>query len=401
MARQKGQRGQIIDKGNGTYLVRVCIGVNDRGIPQYHNKTIHGKKGDAQKYLTEKLRELDTGKFIKEDKILLKDYLDKWIEIKKPSIALKTYDSYKKVMEIYIKPYIGDYIISKLTPMIIQDMYNKMTEKGLKSRIVIYTHTVLKQALDQAIKWQMLNRNPCDGLTLPKRTQEEMKVLTPEQAKKFLEACVYNRFGVLFELLLTSGMRPSEALGLKWDDIDWKGNRIIIQRTLSRVGKTWELKEPKTKHGRRTIPLPPEIMKDLKEHRKNQLEEKLMAKETLNYDEDKNKFEPEEWEEKLNNPEVYIDYGLVFATETGKPIDLANINHRYFKPLLKETGLPDIRLYDLRHTCATLLLMAGENPKVVSERLGHANVAITLDIYSHVLPDMQESATKKLKDILF
>lgn len=228
-----------------------------------------------------------------------------------------------------------------------------------------------------------------------------MKVLTPEQAKKFLEACVYNRWGILFELLLISGMRPSEALGLKWEDIDWKNNRIAVQRTLTRVKNNWQLKEPKTPQSRRTIPLPREVMNDLKEHRKQQSEEKLKAKEYINYDKDKNKFKPEKWEEKLKDPKVYVDYGLVFATETGRPLDLANINYQYFKPLLKNAGLPNIRLYDLRHTCATLLLLAGENPKVVSERLGHANITLTLDTYSHVLPTMQEEATQKLKQMLF
>jgi len=174
-----------------------------------------------------------------------------------------------------------------------------MITKGLSPRTVRYTHTVLKNALNQAIKWQIMKTNPCDDVDLPKQTKKEMKVLTPEQAKKFLEACIYNRWGVLFELLLASGMRPEEALGLKWEDVDFKNNRIHIKRVLTRTKEGWNLEEPKTSKSRRTIPLPKEVIKSLKEHKKNQVEEKLKAKETLNYDKDKEKFTSEELKEKL------------------------------------------------------------------------------------------------------
>lgn len=146
--------------------------------------------------------------------------------------------------------------------------------------------------------------------------------------------------------------------------------------------------------------MPSEVMNDLKEYKNRQDIEKSKAKEIINYDEAKEKMKPDELQKKLDNPKIYIDYGLVFATSNGSPLDLANINYKYFKPLLKEAGLPNIRLYDLRHTCATLLMMSKENPKIVSERLGHSSIGITLDIYSHVLPDMQEEAASKLKNLL-
>ena len=157
----------------------------------------------------------------------------------------------------------------------------------------------------------------------------------------------------LFSLLLSSGMRPGEALGLRWGDIDFQRGRVQVQRALSKKGSKWSLEEPKTARSRRSIPLPPSVVKDLKEHRNNQIEEKLKTK-------------------------SYIDHDLVFAGKYGEPLDHKNILNRHFKPLPRDAGLPDIRLYDLRHTCATLLLSAGENPKVVSERLGHASIVLTL-----------------------
>ena len=178
--------------------------------------------------------------------------------------------------------------------------------------------------------------------------------------------------------MITTGMRPSEALGLKWPDIDLDSGRITVNRVLSRTGKHWKLEEPKTARSRRTVPLSVSVIKDMKEHKKKQATEKLKKAEN-----------------------EYNDQGFVFADDIGEPLSDRNIIARHFKPLLKDAKLPDIRLYDLRHTCATLLLSAGENPKVVSERLGHANITLTLDTYSHVLPDMQQGAADKLEAMLF
>jgi len=205
-----------------------------------------------------------------------------------------------------------------------------------------------------------------------------MRVLSPEETVQFIDAIAHSRFKALFSLLVTTGMRPGEALGLKWRDIDLEGGRVTVNRTLTWVGENWSLDEPKTARSRRTIPIPPSISKDLEEHRKKQTVEKLKAKEG-----------------------EYKDYELVFASQTGSPLDQHNILNRYFRPVLEKAGLPYIRLYDLRHTCATLLLSAGENPKIVSERLGHASITLTMDTYSHVLPDMQKAATEKLETMLF
>lgn len=396
------QRGSVREMGEGRFRIAIYLGVDANGKRKYYYETIHcSNKKEAQKYLTQKLNEIDNGTFIKPANMTLREYLDEWEEnTLKSRVRPKTYKSYKQLIELYIKPHLGNFKIKDINPLLIQNMYAAMITKGLSPRTVRYTHTVLKNALNQAIKWQIIKTNPCDNVDLPKQARKEMKVLTPEQAKKFLEACAYNRFGVLFELLLTSGMRPEEALGLKWEDVDFKNNRIHIKRVLTRTKEGWNLEEPKTSKSRRTIPLPKEVMKNLKEHKRNQAEEKLKAKETLNYDKDNEKFKVEELKEKLNDPKIYVDYEFVFATQNGSPLEERNVS-RYFKDILKKENLPDIRLYDLRHTCATLLLAAGENPKVVSERLGHASITLTLDTYSHVLPDMQKQATDKLEKTLF
>lgn len=372
--------GQIIKRGENVYLVRVYLGRDGSGKRKYHNKTIHGNKKDAERYLTKVLRERDTGTFVEPSRETLAEFLDKWLDtVVKQRVRERTYLDYRDRLKWYVKPVLGDKKLSQITAEDIQTMYNKMLEDGLSPRTVRYTHTILKNALQQAVKWGKLYRNPADLVDLPRQKKEEMKVLTPEQAARFMEATVYSPWKAFFSLLLASGMRPGEALGLKWSDIDFKNKRVTVNRALVRTaGGGWKLEEPKTARSRRTIPLPASVMADLEEHKKNQAAEKLKAK-----------------------PGTYNDQGFVFAASNGEPMSDKNIFRRHFKPLLEAAGLPDIRLYDLRHTCATLLLASGVNPKVVSERLGHASVTLTLDTYSHVLPDMQKEAAEKLEGMLF
>jgi len=255
---------------------------------------------------------------------------------------------------------------------------NTQISRDLSSSTVKNTHAVLNSALKQAVKWNMLHRNPAELVDLPRTNKSEEKTLTHDQTLRFIEACAYSRMKALFILMIATGIRPGEALGLKWEDVDFNNNKITINRSLSRPGGKWLLVPPKTQKARRSIPVPLPVMLDLKEHKDNQNEEKNEI-----------------------NHEKYNDHGFVFATQTGEPFSDRNIISKYFKPILKAEGLPNIKLYGLRHTCATLLLSSGENIKVVSERLGHADVALTLRTYAHVLPNMQEEATVKLSKMLF
>jgi len=380
--------GQIIDRGNGKYLVRVYIGQDENGKRNYHSKTITGGIKKAEQYRNKILREKDTETFTEPSRELLSVYMDKWLDSAvKNRVREKTYLDYSDRVRLYIKPVLGSTMLHKIRPEQIQKLYNDMQDRGLSPRTVRYAHTILKNALDQAVKWGKIYRNPAELVDLPRQKKKEMKCLTPEQAAIFMDATIYSPYKALFSLLLTSGMRPSEALALKWPDIDFKNRRVTVRRSLSRVnGKGLVLEETKTDRSRRTIPLPSNVIADLQELKKEY--DRAAAERNA--------------KEKWNLPvDEYNDQGLVFANTTGGPLDEGNILRRHFKPLLKSAGLPDIRLYDLRHSCATLLLSAGENPKIVSERLGHSSINLTLDTYSHVLPDMQVSATDKLEKMLY
>ena len=225
----------------------------------------------------------------------------------------------------------------------------------------------------------MLQANPADVVELPRQERKEMKALSQEDAAKFLAAAAADAYAVVFSLALATGMRPEEYLGLLWKDVDLVKGTATVQRTLIwRGGGGWYFGEPKTARSRRTIPLPPSVLKSLVEHRRRQLETRMLAGDS------------------------YQNHDLVFANTDGGPLHIRNLTNRHYKKILERAGLSKkFRLYDLRHSCATLLLSANEHPKVVSERLGHASITLTLDTYSHVLPSMQQAATEKLESMLW
>jgi integrase len=206
-----------------------------------------------------------------------------------------------------------------------------------------------------------------------------MCVLSAEEVARFQAEAPKYPNGFVLTFTLATGMRPGEVQALQWGDCDLGAGSATVQRSLVHLkGGRWEFGEPKTRQSRRTIPLPRSVARDLAAHRASQAAYRLQIR------------------------REYEDHDLVFAGRTGTPLDGQNVANRTLKPILEAAGLPRrFRWYDCRHTCATLLLAAGENPKVVSERLGHATVAFTLDRYAHVLPGMQERATERLEGILY
>ena len=226
----------------------------------------------------------------------------------------------------------------------------------------------------QAIRWRLLAEDPTNGAQLPRQRRREMRVLTAEQSRVFLENAMQTAYGPVFAVALTTAARPSEYLALKWQDINWERGTVSIARTLERVSGGWRFAETKRARSRRVIKLQGWVLELLQD-----LHASTNAKATCNV-----------------HPGTA---DLIFAHASGRPVDSDKLAKK-FKSILEETGLPSIRLYDLRHTGATLALAAGVPPKVVSEQLGHASSAFTLDVYSHVLPHMQEEAAAKVEAVL-
>ena len=308
----------------------------------------------------------------------LDDYLDRWLRTVEKKVSQSTHEDYASLLNNYIRPTLGSKKLSSIKPLHIQETVLAIQERNLSPRTVRYAYTVLHSALKQAVRWKILLHNPAEGIELPKQTRREMRCLSPEEARTFLDFARQDKHGLIFELAIVTGLRPEEYLGLRWSDLDFEKHSLTVQRTLvwkhKRMG--WYFGEPKTDKSRRTIPLPLYLCQELVAHRVRQNERRL----------------------KLG--ERWVNYNLVFPSDLGTPFYVRNLDRRHFKPILEKAKLPNIRLYDLRHTCATLLLAAGENPKVVAERLGHSNIVLTLNTYTHVLPTMQQAATDRLEGIL-
>lgn len=372
--------GQIIKRGDKTWLVRIFKGRDAEGKRLYMNKTIKGNKKDAETYLNKTLTDISTGTFIEPSSETLSAYLDRWLAAAvRPRVRERTFVDYVDKLDRYIRPLLGGHKLSELRPLDIQRAYADLQARPLAPRTIRYAHSILASALKQAVLWHVLPRNPCDVVELPRHVRREMRALAPDEAARFLEAAREDRFGVLFAFALTTGMRPEEYLGLQWKDVDLeKGTAMVCRTVVWRAGGGWYFGEPKTSRSRRTIPLPASLVRQLAAHRREQAAVRLKA------------------------GAEYQNNDLVFATSEGTPVMLRNLIRRHFRPTLLRAKLPTVfRLYDLRHSCATLLLAANEHPKVVSERLGHASITLTLDTYSHVLPSMQQAATDKLEKLLF
>jgi integrase len=277
-----------------------------------------------------------------------------------------------------LKPTLGNIPVQKLTAARVQAQYGAWEDLGLSSYVIRGCAMRLSQALNQGVEFQIVSRNVAKSAKPPKLGKSKPDVWTVEEAKKLIEASDADWLHPLWHFLLLEGMRKGEALGLRWQDINVERGTAHISQSIAsdkaNGGKTIIQNRTKTAAGARTVRLTPQTRTALRDHRHRWLERKVAAT-------------------------TWHDYDLIVCTGHGTPINPTNVT-RSFNALVQQTGLRRIRVHDLRHTAATLLLRAGVPAKIVSERLGHASIGITLDLYSHVLPDMQDDAASAMGQIL-
>ena len=348
--------------------------------PDGKRRYVSGKnKEEARNALREARANAATGLVFDAGKLTLGDYLDRWLgDSVKDTVRQRTYERYESIVRVHIKPSIGRVTLKALTPAHARALYRQKLDAGLSPRTVNYVHVTLHKALSQAMSDGLVPRNAAQ-VKAPRPAKPEIRPLSPEQARKLIQTAYStgNRYAALYVLALHTGLREGEMLGLRWDDLDLESTtpKLQVRRTLSetRTGHKFEL--PKSGKGR-SIKLSRKAVEALRSHRARQAGEKL----------------------RLGS--LWQEGGLVFPTTTGTTTSGTNLLGRYFRPVLKEADLPAIRLHDLRHTCATILLMAGKHPKYVQELLGHASISITLDTYSHVIEGMDGGLGDAMDDAL-
>jgi integrase len=298
-------------------------------------------------------------------------FVEKWVAATAPNVRAKTATGYAVLLRSAV-PVIGHLPLANVQPADLVRLYKARREAGAAPRTVLHLHRVIFRALRFAERWGDVARNVAALVDAPKVTRTEMTALTTDEARLLLRTAEGDRLAALLLLALSTGMRLGELLGLTWRAVDLERGSVGVVASLQPTPNGLDLMEVKTKRSRRVINIEPRIVAALRRHRAAQLEERFAA------------------------GGAWADPDLVFTTETGAPIDGRTLIRKWFRPLLRRAGLPPIRLHDLRHTYASVALAHGVHPKVVQEAMGHSTIAVTLDLYSHVVPTLQRDAAREM-----
>ncbi|AFQ46419.1 tyrosine-type recombinase/integrase [Desulfosporosinus meridiei] len=381
--------GTIYERSDGRWTAQVITGYDNLGKPK--RKTVYGKgRQEVAEKLKTLLHEIQTGSYVQPTKVIFGDWLLKWLKAyKEPNVKPETYVDYIDLANKHILPRLGDIPLQSIDSITIQEFYNykgkfgRLDGKpgGLSPRRLHMMHQLINGALMKAVKGRMIRFNPADDIELPSIEHEEFQTFSIDEVNQYLEALQQDRLYALFLLELTTGLRRGEILGIPRDKFNPNKDEIEIVQTLKRKKLDGEEKSqlifstPKTKKSKRKIPLLPEVIKQIIKFQATQRQERLF-------------FGPK-----------YRDCGLLFTSEVGTPIEPRNLNRKHYS-ILQKAELKHIRVHDLRHTVASLLLDDGVNPSNVSDILGHTKTSTTLDIYGHSSTHGKERAIARLGDLL-
>lgn len=333
-------------------------------------------RSEARKKLSDLQKELDTGVRISVENWTVKEYLDQWLTtVVKPNRAPKTYQGYELVVRLHIGPRIGKKKLRTLTVRDVRFMCQHLAADGMQRRGVQFVHAVLRAGLQNAMRDELISRNVAKLVQVPTPEYTVGHGLKPDEARTVLEAAKSERLHALYVVALYLGLRRGELLGLQWEHVDLEGETLQVVQTLQRVGGELQLKAPKTRRSRRTVPLPPPVVEALKAHRVAQGKERLAA--------------GPGWQ----------DTGMVFSSAVGTPMEPDNLRRSWYR-VRQVLAEPRPRFHDLRHTCVTLLLTEGVPPHIVQEIVGHSAIDVTMTIYAHTSLEEKRKALGKLGERL-
>ena len=370
-------KGSLRQRSKGSWEIRYNGPLISPGKRNYVTETVRGTRKQAERILAERLAAIAQGTYVAKRTETVAEFLVRWMETHAATnTSPRTQQGYRGIINRNIIPYIGHVRLQNLQPRDIQNMYAALVKRGLSNLSVRHAHRVLHKALADALKWGDVERNVTEATTPPRVETKEPEVWDRETIKQFFKVAEGSSYHGLYILAILSGMRRSEVLGLKWQNVDLATGNIRIVTTLQRVtGKGLVEGTPKTPRSRRQLPLHPMAVKVLTVIRDRQAAQRETAGEF--------------WEES----------SYVFTNGVGRPID-SDLVSRDFAKIVRKTGLPRITFHGLRHSFASLLLDEDVHPKVVQELLGHASVSTTMDIYSHLLPGIREKAITVLDGVI-
>lgn len=375
-------RGHIRKRGGRSWEIILYLGRDAAGKKQYKHHTMQGGRRDAERERTRLLHELETGVYVEPTKLTVAGYLERWLgDYASRKVGAKTYERYAEIVRNQLTPALGCVALRKLQPLHIQECYSWLLRQGrrdgnggLSARTVLHCHRLLRTALQQAVKWQLVPRNAADAAEPPTPERKEMQALDEAHTVWLFEAARGTRLYGPILFTATTGVRRGEVLGVQWADMDLDCGTVSIRRSVQQTRQGGVVFKVPKNNKPRVIDMPALLVEALREHRADQQRSQAL--------------QGDAWE----------DRGLVFPREDGSIWKPEQFSDAYFA-FTRKIGVR-VRFHDLRHSHASQLLRQGVPVKVVSERLGHSDVTITLNLYAHVLPGMQKEAAQKIDSAL-
>ncbi len=371
MAKRRGHNeGTVRQRSDGRWEAMVSL-------PGGKRRSLYGKtRKEVQEKLRAALRDLDSGLDLTAGRQTVGQFMVQWLEdVARPKLRPSTLKSYESYVRVHIIPTLGHHRLTKLTPQHIQTFLNAKSAAGLSPRTVQYIRAILRRALGQAVKWGLVGRNVAALVDPPRSVRKPVEPLSADQARAFIATTAGDRLGPLFHVAIASGLRQGELFGLRWQDVDLNAGTLTVRHAMQRVNGKPTFVEPKTALSQRTVTLPASAVAALRAQRTCQIENRLLA--------------GSRWQ----------DWGLVFCSSIGTPLEPSNVGHRLHK-LLEEAGLPRQRFHDLRHCAASLLLAGGVAPRTIMGILGHSQIGLTMNTYAHLSPTLERDAAAALGAIL-
>ena len=345
-------------------------------------RTVQGTRKEAERAKFEFIKEIENGIYVDNNKICITEWIQKWLDVYiEPNVSPTTLSRYQGMVKRYINPLIGHVRVQELNHLAVQSWVNSLkvspiSGKEMSAATIKHCYHVLKGAMDKAIVAGIIYRSPCDKIMLPKGQKKQAVIFNEAQIRQLIKAAKGTEMELIIDMELCLGLRRGELLGLQWGDIDWENNQIRIVRNRVIVDGKAIVKEPKTESSVRVLDAPDMLMEKLRRHRGNCMRNRIKLG----------------WNYKVN------DYIIVH--QDGKPIYPEYVSQMLTK-LLEKAGLPKCRFHDLRHLCASIMVLQGVNVKVAQERLGHKDITTTMNIYSHVLPSSARDAAEKIGQLVF
>lgn len=368
-------RGTIRQRAKGSWTIQVYTGRDPvTGKKTHTTRTVRGTKKEAELALAKLINAVETGVDFNATKMTFAEYTDRWLKSKHTKVRPKTIERYSDLMRLHVVPIIGGTPLLKLKPLHLEKIYEEAIARGLSPQSVLHIHRVLFTALKQAVAWQLIPRNIGEAVTPPRPERREVKAMTPNDVIMILEAVANTNLEIPTVLALGTGMRLGEVLGLRWADIDLEKNSARISQTIQQTGDGLVFVPPKTHRSRRSVSLPAFVVKALRKHKKEQSERRLIV------------------------GSAWHDLDLVIERGDGRPVRTQSLSSRFAKKM--KNADVSLTFHGLRHGHASLMLAAGVNLKVVSERLGHSTIGITADLYTHVADEVHEAAAASLDTFL-